>query len=101
MIIPFSKLGCVSNNNILLNDVYLSGKKHDLSAFGADFTDFTSVQILNEDKLISIFINDEKVYSNTYSDTMGKLVGLRFKFLGLGEVESFELYDQNNLSVAF
>ena len=27
MVIPFSKLGCSSDNNLMLNDVYLSGKR--------------------------------------------------------------------------
>jgi hypothetical protein len=101
MIIPFSKLGCSSNNNLLLNDVYMRGTEHDLSAFGTDLGDFTPIQILNENKMVSISINGKKVFSTSYSETMGKLVGLRFKFLGLGEIESFELVDQNNTTVVF
>jgi len=101
MIIPFSKLGCSSDNNLLLNDVYLSGKVNDLTAFGTDLSDFTPIQVLNEQKTVTIFINEKAVFTTSYMETMGKLVGLRFKFLGLGEVESFELEDQNKSKVVF
>ena len=99
MIIPFSKPGCSSNNNLMLNDLYLNGKEHDLSAFGADFSDFTAVEIINEQKKLSILIDGEEVFSSSYAQSMGRFVGLRFKFLGMGEVASFELLDQNGEAV--
>ena len=94
-VIPFSKLGCSSDNNLLLNDVFLSGKSNDLSAFSADFSDPTSIQINVKEKQVSISIDNEVVYKTSYSDTMSRLVGLRFKFAGLGEVISYDLVDQN------
>lgn len=101
MIIPFSKIGCSSDNNLLLNDVYLSGKENDLTAFGTDLSDFTSIRILNKQKNITVYINEKEVFSSPYTETMGNLVGLRFKFLGVGEVASFELIDQNGSPVVF
>jgi len=94
MIIPFSKVGCSSDNWMMLNDVYLDGKKNDLSAFGVDLTDFTSIKILVRDKQVSISIRDQEIYNGEYQKTMGELVGLRFKFLGLGEIQSFLIKDQ-------
>ncbi|MEO9483019.1 MAG: hypothetical protein ABJG47_06215 [Ekhidna sp.] len=96
MIIPFSKIGCASDNNLMLNDVYLRGKKNDLSALSADFTDPVDLAIKVENKRLTVSINSKEVYSETYNDTMGKLVGLRFKFKGLGEVLDHEITDLNN-----
>ncbi len=96
MIIPFSKLGCSSDNVLMLNDIYLRGKEHDLSAFSTEFTEPVTLKIQVEDKKVEVFIADKKVYTNQYHDTMGRLVGMRFKFLGLGEVLDFKLQDQNN-----
>lgn len=99
MIIPFSKLGCSSDNNLMLNDIYKSGKENDLSVFGVDLSVSTQIQLVNEDQTLSIFIEGKKVHSQSYLETMGKFVGLRFKFEGIGEVEHFELLDQNGIKV--
>lgn len=100
MIIPFSKIGCSSDNNLMLNDVYLSGKEHDLSAFATELNKFTDVEISVNEKVFILSINDSEVYRKEYRQSMGMVVGLRFKFLGLGEVKSFTLLDQNCNEVA-
>lgn len=96
MIIPFSKLGCSSDNNLLLNDVYLNGKEHDLSALSTDFTELTKLDIHIKNKAVSILVDGREVYKNRYSDTMGNFVGLRFKFQGIGKVLDFQIKDQHN-----
>lgn len=96
MIIPFSKMGCSSNNFLMLNDVSKSGKEDDLSAFSADLSSFTDVKIEVKEQMVTISINGSEVYKTRYAESMGNLVGLRFKFLGLGEVRSFSLLDQVN-----
>ena len=78
----------------MLNDVYLIGKETDLSAFNADFSEPIDLRISVSQKEIQVYISDEEVYTNTYSESMGRLVGLRFKFAGLGEVIDYELVDQ-------
>ena len=99
MIIPFSKIGCSSDNSLMLNGTYLNGKKHDLSALGVDLSSFTPIEIQVLNKEVNIFINGNKVYHANYSASMGKLVGMRYKFLGLGEVQSFNLKDQNGRTI--
>lgn len=96
MIIPFSKMGCSSDNFLMLNDVSKRGKENDLSAFSADLSSFTDVKIVVIDRMATISINGSEVYKTSYEKSMGNLVGLRFKFLGLGEVRSFSLLDQVN-----
>lgn len=86
MIIPFSIPGCVSDINLLLNDVYLSGKEHDLSAFGFDFSEFRKIAIQVDDKSIQVFLDGRNIYEGTYKEPIGDLVGIRYRFLGAGEV---------------
>ncbi|MEM8566484.1 MAG: hypothetical protein AAGF85_08475 [Bacteroidota bacterium] len=99
MIIPFSRPGCSSDNDLMLNDLYLDGKEHDLSAFAANFDDFTSIVIKNKGQNVQVSVYDEVVYEREYQDSMGRFVGLRFKFIGLGEVEDVQLFDQENRPV--
>ena len=96
MIIPFSKIGCSSDNNLMLNNVYLNGKENDLSDLSADFTEAVNLGISIVDKEVVISINDREAYISKYQDSMGRLVGVRFKFLGLGEVTSFKLVNEAN-----
>lgn len=93
MIIPFSNIGCSSNNGLMLNDVYLSGKENDLSAFGTDLSKETDLEIKVRNKKIYVSIDSNLVYEGEYFKSMGRLVGLRYKFLGIGEVASFSLKD--------
>ena len=99
MIIPFSKIGCASDNNLMLNDVYLRGKENDLSALSADFSEPVNLSIQVENKRLTVSIDQEEVYSQSYQESMGKLVGLRFKFKGLGEVLRYEIKDQNDVQI--
>ncbi|WP_436514588.1 hypothetical protein [Ekhidna sp. To15] len=96
MIIPFSKIGCSSDNNLMLNDVYLRGKENDLSALSADFTEPVRLSIKIENMQITISIDGNEAFSQEYNATMGNLVGLRYKFLGLGEVLDYSINDQSN-----
>ena len=95
MIIPFSKVGCSSDDNLMLNDVYLDGKSNDLSDFSADFSAPTQLDLKVVDQRLDVYIRDQLAYSNSYESPMGRLVGLRFKFIGLGQVLDYKLQDQN------
>ncbi len=99
-VIPFAKIGCSSDNNMLLNDIYLDGKSNDLSALSADFSETTLLDINVKDQQVTISIDKRAVFQKSYSDSMGNVVGMRFKFAGLGEVMNYELTDQNGGSVS-
>lgn len=99
MIIPFANIGCSSNIGLMLNDVFLSGKEHDLSALGTDLSNYTDLEIKVQNKKLYVSINSSQVYEGEYFETMGRLVGLRYKFLGAGEVASFSLQDQASTSI--
>ncbi len=99
MIVPFSNIGCSSDNNLMLNDLYFSGKEHDLTAFGTDLSKYTDLEIKVRNKKIAVSINSNLVYEGEYFETMGRLVGLRYRFVGAGEVASFSLQDQASTSI--
>lgn len=86
MIVPFSFEGCSSENNLMVNDIYLNGKKHDLSAFSVGLSEPLEINITNRNKVISFSANGKEIYSSEYYEPMGKVVGIRYKFLGAGEV---------------
>ena len=91
LIIPFSKAGCISDNNLMLNDLYFDGKENDLSAFSTDFSDYKNIGIINNNKEVVVSIGGNPVYRGGYEKSMGRLVGIRIKFKGAGEVKNLAL----------
>ncbi len=101
LVIPFSIPGCVSDINLMLNDVYVRGKEHDLSAFGTDFSDFRDITIAIEQKKVIVYIDQKEVYSKSYHESLGKLVGLRYRFLGAGEVNHLKVKQPEDKTMIF
>ncbi len=94
MIIPFSIPGCVSDINLFLNDVFLNGKENDLSSLGVDFSSKKDIQLKVIDKQLKVYINNNEVYSNYYNDTMGRLVGIRYRFYGVIEIDKISIINE-------
>lgn len=92
-LIPFSLPGCASEISLMLSDVYLDGKKNDLSALGKDLSLFRKIKIVTKNKRVTIFIDGTKVFTSVYKKSIGDIVGVRFKFKGVGEVKDFILSD--------
>ena len=93
MIIPFSIPGCVSEIGLMMNDVYLSGKENDLSMFGTDLSQFQKFEVRVEERNVTVLLDNEEIYSGQYNETMGNVVGIRYRFLGAGEVNHIILKD--------
>ncbi|CAL2101822.1 conserved protein of unknown function [Tenacibaculum sp. 190130A14a] len=92
-VVPFSINGCAAEIGMMLSDLYLDGKKNDLSFLGTDFSSYQKLNIRTENKEVVISINNKEIYTNTYNSTIGKVVGVRVKFYGIGEVKNLFLRD--------
>lgn len=99
IIIPLSKLGCVSNLGLLLNDVYLSGKEHDLSFFGVDLSSKKVVTVENNEKKVTVRIDGKKVFAMAYTKSIGRFVGFRYRFKGAGEVYNLKITNTQDKSI--
>ncbi len=40
-----------------------------------------------------MYVDQQKVFSDTYKQSLGKLVGIRYRFLGAGHVKHITLKD--------
>ncbi len=98
IIIPFSQLGCISDLGLMMNDVYLSGKKHDLSMFGLDLDTNKEIEITIKNKEITVYANSTQIYQGSYNNSIGRFVGLRYRFLGAGQINSCKVVDLNTNS---
>jgi len=93
MIVNFSIPGCVSEIGVMMSDVYLSGKKHDLSGLGVDLTDFREVDITVRERRLEVRLEDRLIFTGSYNQSIGDIAGIRYRFLGAGEVSYVRLSD--------
>ena len=100
LIIPFSIPGCVSEIGVMLSERYLGGKEHDLSGLGLDFREFRDVKIQVIAKTVSVYAGDRLLFRDSFSQTIGKVAGVRFRFRGAGEIGHVRLTDSENGALA-
>jgi len=95
IVIPFSDKGCISDINVLTGDNYISGKSHDMSAFGCDFGKFQNIKCRVETRRLKIYLNDKPILDYPQKQTLGKIEGIRFEFEGAGEIKHVKLSTPN------
>jgi hypothetical protein len=91
IVIPFSDKGCVSDLNLLTGDNYISGKSHDMRAFGCDFSQFQNMVCKVEKHHFKIYLNNKLIIDTGQKQTLGKIEGIRFEFEGAGEIKNVKL----------
>ena len=91
IVIPLAEKGCISGLNLLTGDNYLSGKDHDMSAFGCDFSQFQNLKCLVQNHHLKIFLNNKLILDTQQKITLGRIEGIRFEFEGAGQIKSVKL----------
>ena len=71
----------------MIGQSYLSGRNLDLSAFGTDVRDWQELTLNVEDKLMTIFLNGVPIFEQRFSEDLGKVTGVDYRFPGLGDVD--------------
>ena len=92
----FSVPGCVGDLMFMLNTEMVSGRNHDLSAFGLDFSKWTRCRIEVQNKHLRVRLNEEEVFTHTLASDIGKVGGVQWTFEGLGEVRRLAMADEKN-----
>ncbi len=89
MMIPLSVRGCVSE----LDFRDSTGPK-DPSGLGVDFNDWVDVSLSFEDRAGKLFVNGAFVSDLAYDYEPKQLIGIRYRFQGVGSVASVSLADK-------
>ncbi|GAB3516564.1 hypothetical protein [Emticicia fontis] len=91
IMIRLSAKGCISDNNLFFIDRNISGKEHDLSAFGNDFKDFVKVRCESVNGQVKIFVDGKLAYELPYKSPVSKIMGITYRFQGSGFVDDVKL----------
>lgn len=87
--------GCVGDLMFFLSMDMISGKDHDLSAFGVQPNEWTNFKVKNRYNQLFVSINDEPVFAHELPDGIGEIGGVQFIFEGLGEVDVLKMVDKD------
>lgn len=82
--------GCANKASLLLGQE-VKGNETDLSALTFDVNEWTDVEITSVNNIVTIFINNKKVYAAPSFDRIRYISGLAFISNGLCEVDNVEL----------
>jgi hypothetical protein len=89
--IPFSDKGCISDLNVLTGNYYMSGKDHDMSAFGCDFSQFQHLKLIVKNHRFMVYNNDKLILNLYQKEPTNGIVGIRYEFEGSGQVKDYKL----------
>ncbi|THU38345.1 hypothetical protein FAM09_16855 [Niastella caeni] len=88
--------GCEREIAIKMGEAYHNGIHHDLSAFGRDLQHWQHLQVQVAGKKATIYLDEKPVYSITYKNDFGKVVGLAYNFTGTGAIDYVRLRNGAN-----
>jgi hypothetical protein len=91
--------GCERDIMIKMGEVFQDGIHKDLSAFGRDLHHWQRLGVQVASKKATIYLDGQPVYSLTFKNDFGKVVGLVYNFRGTGAIDYVRLRNGANKHV--
>lgn len=88
--------GCERDNAIKMGEVFHDGIQNDLSAFGRDLQKWQRLQVKVVNKQATIYVDEQPVYTISFKNDFGKVLGLVYNFTGTGAIDYVKLKDGEN-----
>lgn len=86
IIIPLAAKSCVGDLSLYFCGSNAESKSDDLSGFGCDLSQWTSLLVETVNKAATIFVNGVKAYSLTFPNSPTGIVGVQYRFNGAAAV---------------
>lgn len=87
----FVNSGCSSRIQNVISDKTIDGVTQNLSPFVINFEKWNTIRLINQNKKLTLFVNDSKIYETTYNVSLGELRGLFLEFERNGFIKKCEL----------
>jgi hypothetical protein len=84
---------CVAWDLYQFSENHKNGEKDDLRALGYDLSTGAVVTLLVENKKVKLLINSKKVFQTNYVRPIGKIMGVKISFAGIGHFEDLMIRD--------
>ncbi|BFP39230.1 hypothetical protein FGF1_00750 [Flavobacteriaceae bacterium GF1] len=92
--LEFSIPGCVGDLGFFMDNEMISGRNHDLSAFGRDMGQWTRCELKVSDGMLTIVLDDQIAFQKELKVDLGKIGGVQWTFEGQGEIKELVLEDE-------
>lgn len=99
LLIPFGNPGCVGAMSLILGDVFVDGRTHDLSPLGTDLSTWQTLRLNVDNRDVTIQIGTNPPYTQRFQTDLGKVVGLSYHFAGVGAIDYVKVFDAKGESV--
>lgn len=87
IIIPLAAKACVGDLSLYFCGVHAESRSADLSGFGCDLTQWTSLRVETVNRKATIFVNNKKAYALTFPNDPTGIVGVQYRFNGAAAVK--------------
>lgn len=91
VVIPLCDKGCISDIGLFPGSKGISGKDHDLSAFGCDFSQWQRLKCTVDHGHFGIQLNGKTIFEQEKVPSIGDIVGVRVDFEGTGMIRQLDL----------
>lgn len=91
--IPLSAAGCVGELKARFNGLTFDGKKTNLSGLAYQKKDWQKIDLEMDDQVFRVKVNDQDVLEGKLPTDPGRIVGIRYKFEGAGEINELKVWD--------
>ncbi len=92
--------GCERNIELKIGEEYRNGINSDLSGFGRDLRKWQRLQVQVINKKATLYLDEQPVYTVSFKNDFGKIVGLSYNFIGTGAVDYVRLKNAEKLVYA-
>lgn len=83
--------GCSYRVINVISEQTFEGSRDNLSKFVVDLEQWNTVKLVNQEKTVSLFVNDKLLYTGGYQLSLGKIQGLFLEFEGNGFIKNCSL----------
>jgi hypothetical protein len=87
IIIPLSAKPCIGDLSLYFAGTHITSKDADLSKFGCDLNQWTSLKVEAQNKHVRIYVNNVEAASLTFPNNPTGIVGFQYRFNGTGAVK--------------
>jgi len=90
-----TKPSCAAFSEYHFSEVQAKGTSKNLSRMSYDFARGGTVKLMVKNKSVSLLINGKLMMSSSYTQSIGKVLGVKILFNGIGVAKSPTLFDLN------
>lgn len=83
--------GCSYRIRNIISEKEYIGLLNDLSDFTLDLSKLNAVKIINENKNVKLFVNEQLIFEESYQESLGEIKGVFIEFEGNGYVNTCSL----------